>query len=52
MRMQALRIFRKQPGFVAIVMATLALGIGASTAIFSLLNAVALRRSRFPIPIA
>ena len=48
--MQALRTFRKQPGFAAIVMATLALGIGASTAIFSLLNAVALRPFAFPDP--
>jgi putative ABC transport system permease protein len=50
MRMQTLRIFRKQPGFAAIVMATLAVGIGASTAVFSLLNAVALRPFAFADP--
>ena len=46
----AFRVFTRQPAFLIVAVLTLALGVGATTAIFSVVDAVLLRALPYPGP--
>lgn len=47
---QAIRLLTTRPGFALVAIATLSIGIGAPTAVFSVVNAVLLRPLAYPAP--
>src|SRR5437870_2779395 len=46
----ALRTMRQRPGFAAATLSTLALGIGATTVMFTVINGVLLKPLSYPAP--
>src|SRR6185503_15065089 len=44
----SVRMIRRQPGFALVVVLLVAIGVGANTAIFSLVNAILLRPLAYP----